>query len=537
MTFESMVPWLLASTFLAFFVRKAVSREAMPLSFLSYNGLAAAVSVAGAAAGSATAVWAGAVLWLALVMLPIRLMALIARRDAALDYVGAWRYAAVVRVLHPSARTRQAYRLYAAMAHMARGDYAAAAAGLSSLRDDTRVQGPLRVRARVEHARITGDWASVLVPREMLDPLVALTPERAYLLASRMRACAELGRLDDMVTAFTELREDAQHAGTAMQLLNGAMCAAAFTGRRAMVDKIIRLYGAALPADSGVYWLGLADLAAGGAAADAARADLQALARTTRQTGLAHAIELRLQRPMAAPSSMNAVNTAAIDAAQDVVGAMQAMPGAAPRRGFFRRAPMTALLILVNLFMFALEMWNGDSMDAETLFKLGAMVPDAVTQDGEWWRLVAALFLHAGPAHIVANMLALAVIGAVVERRYGAARFLLAYFITGLGSMAAIMAFVDLGWVAQDLFVGASGAIMGLLGMDVVLIVQAGRGAFARREDKAQIWVVVAVIALQTTFDLSHPQVSFAAHAGGLVLGLLTALAFNSLERRAWRRS
>jgi rhomboid protease GluP len=371
----------------------------------------------------------------------------------------------------------------------------------------------------------------------MLDPLVAQPPERAYMLAGRMRACAELGRLDDMVSVFTELREGAYQTGTAMQLLNGAMCAAAFTGRRAMVDKIMRLYGAALPADSARYWLAMADLAAGGGAAEAARAELQALARTTRQTGLARAIELRLQRPLAAPSSMDAVNVATVDAAQDVVGAMQAVPAAGARRSFIRRAPVTALLILANLLMFAVEMWTGDSMDGDTLYKLGAMLPDAVTQDGEWWRLGTALFLHAGPAHIAANMLALAVMGAVVERRYGALRFLLAYFIAGLGSMAAIIVFVHLGWVAQDLFVGASGAIMGLLGMDVVLILQAGRGAFARREDKAQIWVVLAVIALQTTFDLSHPQVSFAAHAGGLLLGLLTALAFNSRERHAQRRN
>ena len=39
------------------------------------------------------------------------------------------------------------------------------------------------------------------------------------------------------------------------------------------------------------------------------------------------------------------------------------------------------------------------------------------TRDGEWWRLITAVFLHGGLLHISANMFALAVIGPVTERR------------------------------------------------------------------------------------------------------------------------
>jgi rhomboid protease GluP len=533
MTFESMIPWLLASTLLAFAVRKFAARDTMPISFLSYNGLAAAVAVAGAMAGSSVATWAGAILWLAMVVLPIRLMALTQRRDTALDYVGAHGYAAAAYFLHPASRTKYTHRFFSAMALAAHDDFAGAAAGLRALRDDGQAPGPMRLRAETERARFTGDWNGILAPIETLSPLATNATELAYLLAARVRAYGEKGQLDDMADAFAELREVIAQAGGIMPILNGALYAAVYSGRRAMVEKIVQLYGAALPADSARYWMTTADLAAGGAAASAARSNLQDLARSTRQTGLARLIGARLQQPMAEPSTMRAAQAATLDRAQDIIGSMQAIPApVAARRSFIKRAPATMLVILANLVVFAVEAWHGDTMDSDTLYALGAMAPDAVTQGGEWWRLGAALFLHAGPAHIFANMLALAAIGSIVERRYGALRFLLAYFVAGLGSMAAIIAFVRFGWVGQDIFVGASGAIMGLLGIDLVLILQAGRGAYARREDKAQIWVVLAVIALQVGFDLSHPQVSFAAHAGGLVIGVVTALVFNAIKRR-----
>jgi rhomboid protease GluP len=532
MTFESMVPWLLASTVLAFAVRKIAARDTMPMSFLAYNGLAAAVAVAGALAGSSVAVWVGGFLWLALVVVPIRLMALTLRRDVALDYLGAHRCATAAYYLHPASRTKHTHRFYSAMARATHDDFEGAAARLQAIRDDERAPGPMRLRADAERARFTGDWNGVLAPIETLSPLAGNATELGYLLAARVRACGEMGRLDDMLAAFDDLRATISSSVGIMPILNGALYAAVFSGRRAMAAKIVQLYGPAMPADSAQFWLASADLAAGGPAATTARASLQALARSTRQTGLAHIIARRLQRPLADPSAMHPSSIATLDAAQDVVGSMQATSvQPAARRSFFKRAPATMLIILANIVMFAVEAWHGDTMDSDTLYALGAMAPDAVTHDGQWWRLVAALFLHAGPAHIVANMLGLAAIGTIVERRYGALRFLFAYFVAGLGSMAAIIAFVHFGWVEQDIFVGASGAIMGLLGVDVVLIVQAGRGAYARREDKAQIWVVLAVIALQTTFDLSNPQVSFAAHAGGLVIGVVTALVLNASMR------
>ena len=63
------------------------------------------------------------------------------------------------------------------------------------------------------------------------------------------------------------------------------------------------------------------------------------------------------------------------------------------------------------------------------------------TQDGEWWRLGSAMFLHFGAVHLTLNLWALWDGGQLVERMYGHARFAGIYFASGLtGNLLSLVA-------------------------------------------------------------------------------------------------
>jgi rhomboid protease GluP len=131
---------------------------------------------------------------------------------------------------------------------------------------------------------------------------------------------------------------------------------------------------------------------------------------------------------------------------------------------------------------------------------------------GEWWRLVTSMFLHAGILHILFNGMALFALGMQVERMMGSKRFLLIFFLTGIGGNVLTLL------VNPVPSVGASGGIFGLLGALIAF--------FYRNRDRLGAWgqanlrslLITAGINFVITFSI--PQVNQMAHIGGLVTGL-----------------
>jgi membrane associated rhomboid family serine protease len=173
--------------------------------------------------------------------------------------------------------------------------------------------------------------------------------------------------------------------------------------------------------------------------------------------------------------------------------------------------------------MFAWAEWRGGSEDIGVLFALGALWAPAITRDGEWWRLATASVLHLGPVHLVANMFMLAVLGRAIESRYGAARMLVLSLWCGIGSMALVYFAMRYGLIEDGLLVGASGAILGLLGaltMEVLMTWLRTRDTL----DRFRLAMLGLILTLQAAVDFSIPNVSFAAHASGFVLGFLAGI-------------
>ncbi|XP_077239004.1 RHOMBOID-like 1 isoform X2 [Tasmannia lanceolata] len=96
---------------------------------------------------------------------------------------------------------------------------------------------------------------------------------------------------------------------------------------------------------------------------------------------------------------------------------------------------------------------------SNTLLKMGGLEVTKVVDGHQGWRLITCIWLHAGVAHVLANMLSLIFIGIRLEQEFGFVRIGLLYFISGVGGSLLSALFIQ-----SSISVGASGALFGLLG-------------------------------------------------------------------------
>lgn len=169
---------------------------------------------------------------------------------------------------------------------------------------------------------------------------------------------------------------------------------------------------------------------------------------------------------------------------------------------------LTNVLVAINVILFGWELATGGA-NADH----GQLYGPAVMVHHQWWRIVTAAFLHANITHIAFNMIALYQVGNVVEQLFGKVRFTLLYAIAMLGSGLAVITF---SYTAVTL--GASGAIFGLFGALVAVGLRLGaRG-------RSLIGQVLPIIGLNLVFTFAIPNISAAAHVGGLITGFLAGL-------------
>ena len=95
------------------------------------------------------------------------------------------------------------------------------------------------------------------------------------------------------------------------------------------------------------------------------------------------------------------------------------------------------------------------------------------------------------------------------------AQFVLVFVIcsAGLGSGIGVLLLRLFGLNSAEQLVGASGCVMGLVGVWAGLLLRHRHAPMAGRRLKN----ILVIVAIQTAFDLSTPQISMAAHMSGLV--------------------
>ncbi len=183
-------------------------------------------------------------------------------------------------------------------------------------------------------------------------------------------------------------------------------------------------------------------------------------------------------------------------------------------------SPVVLTLIIVNIAAFILELLAGGSTNELTLHRLGELDTSSVIYRHEYWRLLAALFLHYGPIHIFFNLFALLLLGPPLERQIGGPLFFVCYAVSGLGSSIAVVLLTRLRLLDPVQLLGASGCIMGVVGTWAGFLLR-HRHLPRARQRLRNIFVIVL---LQLAFDVVTPRVSMSAHLGGLFTGFLLGL-------------
>ncbi|GAB4860143.1 Retinoblastoma-like protein 1 [Ancistrocladus abbreviatus] len=162
-----------------------------------------------------------------------------------------------------------------------------------------------------------------------------------------------------------------------------------------------------------------------------------------------------------------------------------------------------------------------------TLAKMGALDVRKVVHDHQVWRLVTAIWLHAGVVHLLANMLSLLFIGIRHEKEFGFIRIGLLYIVSGFGGNILSALFIQ-----SSISVGASGALFGLLGgMLSELIIN--WTIYANKLAAFSTLVLIIVINLAMGI---LPHVDNFAHIGGFIAGFLLGFVLLIRPHFGWVR-
>ncbi len=186
---------------------------------------------------------------------------------------------------------------------------------------------------------------------------------------------------------------------------------------------------------------------------------------------------------------------------------------------FGGHAPATVSILILNVVMFGISLAGSighgggfglfGGMSGVELYRLGENTPYYWPGWGPW-RLITGTFLHGGLLHIGMNMFVLLDISPIVEELYGSARFLFLYVACAIGGSACSTFF------GRGPSVGASGAILGLLGVLIAVTTRHSGANIQALRSRLISWVI-AIFA----FGLLVPGIDNWGHFGGLATGFV----------------
>lgn len=220
----------------------------------------------------------------------------------------------------------------------------------------------------------------------------------------------------------------------------------------------------------------------------------------------------------------------------------------------FRLPPITKNLLVINILLFfAAGILSKNGINLNNILGLHFFKSDSFAP----YQLVTYMFMHANFEHIFFNMLAFWMFGRILEQVWGPKRYLLFYFVCGIGAglCQELVQYVD--YVSQGLAqyseftdgiskvpmsvylnswttVGASGAIYGiLLGFGMSFPNERILLLIPPMPIKAKYLVIgYAVIELLSGFGISNSNVAHFAHLGGMLFGLILILYWRKDARR-----
>lgn len=185
-----------------------------------------------------------------------------------------------------------------------------------------------------------------------------------------------------------------------------------------------------------------------------------------------------------------------------------------------------ALLIDINLLIFILMVASGINVISATpdeLLKLGAIRRYELL-NGEFWRLFTSMFLHVGLLHVFSNLIGIGITCSLIEPILGRLKTLIAYLFSGVS--AGVVSII---WHENLISVGASGAIFGMMGIMIALLITKKASGF-----KSIFYVILVLFGVVSLLFGLLGGIDNAAHIGGLLAGIVIGLLFIILKWKEW---
>ena len=194
------------------------------------------------------------------------------------------------------------------------------------------------------------------------------------------------------------------------------------------------------------------------------------------------------------------------------------------RRSEVFSAPATYVLVGINVAVFVWMLYSRVSFDSTTdLIRFGATSTSLMQENGEWYRLVTAIFVHGGWIHLLGNMWCLWNLGLLGEPLLGPFGLAAVYVLTGVSGNLLSTA-INVARGNDEVGVGASGAVFGIAGILIVLLSNRNLpipwDELRRlRRSVIQFAVLNLIIGGATIFG-GPIRIDNSAHIGGFVSGL-----------------
>jgi rhomboid protease GluP len=210
-------------------------------------------------------------------------------------------------------------------------------------------------------------------------------------------------------------------------------------------------------------------------------------------------------------------------------------------RSSWASSPATYALVAINCLVFLAMTLKGVSPmnpAPEQLLRFGADNAGYVLLNGEWWRIVTAMFVHVGILHLATNMWCLWNLGLLAEPLMGSLGVFGVYILTGAaGNLLSTLVnwlwpIRDAGGIGFPVGAGASGAVFGIAGALIILLKSQRLPVPPIELKKLRRSVIYfAAINLVIGFTISGGTRAFGsgisidnmAHLGGFSCGLLFA--------------
>jgi rhomboid protease GluP len=467
------------------------------------------------------------VLWVGFLFLPSQLLPLVERLLQQESFSKARGLMSLIRWLHPF----DGWWRYPAMIQ---------SLGSSTSHLEQTGRNSIERLAIVMQYRLTGEWQDLI---NWVDGRSDSSPVRrdGNVQVMYLQALGEIHQPEAMMRHFDQIEPILTQAGQQNLVQIARLCVLAFTGQPDSVSWLLSQKLRHLTPTVKQYWQGTAYWMAG--LRHQSQPIFKALLTPTGSSipsGLRNTIADRLDQP--APDNHQQLSPES----REVVGRLQSriiQESQHPinRRATWKEAPVTFILIAINVLIGVIfgvnDVFNRlisriDPLWLDPLkplvrqiaeyYEISVLQPVQVIQ-GDWWQLITAAFLHGSTIHLLMNMLGLYILGGLVEPLLGRTRFAIGYLLAAVGSMGLVTVLSLQNLIREQSVVGASGAIMGLLGMMGAIFWQQWRNK--RDPMSAQrLQSIVMIVIFQTLFDAITPHVSMAGHLSGVIVGLVVGL-------------